>query len=234
MKKEVIINDKVYYVAKPTSIDENKARLQQSRTFNEALVNGAVLKVQLQKVLKDRGIWDEKDDEYLKDISEKLESNLSKLEEGGIDIMEARKLAIETNKLRMEVVSKLSILRENNSLTAEGQADDAYFDCLVANCCYKEDGTKVFKDYQHYISQSSEEYAKKLAQELFELVHGGTDYLKELPENKFLLEFGFVNDDLEYVDEDGNKVDRDYNPVKPKEEKPKRKPFLKNGKKIGS
>lgn len=234
MKKEVIIGDKTYYVAKPTAPDEGKAKLQQSKTFSQALENGACLKVQLNKVLKQRKIWDEEDDKEIEELTEKLAENLNKLEEGGFDIMEARKLAIETYRLRMAVVAKGAVLREHNSLTAEGQADDAYFDTLVACCCYNEDGTKVFKNYEDYINKSEEEYAVLLAQELSKIIYGNLDYIKELPENQFLQEFGFINDNLEYIDENGNRVNDDYEPVveENKEEKPKRKPFLKNGEPI--
>jgi len=231
MKKEVIIDEKTYYVSKPTAKDEAQAKLQQSRVFSDALQNGACLKSHLNKVLKDRNIWDEKDDQFVGELSDNIVSNVQKLEEGGIDLMEARKLAIETNELRMRLLNKLSILRENSSLTAEGQADDAYFDSLVSSCCFNEDGSKVFKSYDDYLNNSRESYAEKLARELANIVYGNGDYIKEFPENKFLTEFGFLNNDLEYINESGETVDEDYQVVK-KEEKKERKPFLKNGEPI--
>lgn len=231
MKKEVVINEKTYYVSKPTAKDEAQAKLQQSRVFSEALQNGACLKSHLNKVLKDRNVWDEKDERFVEELSEKILLNVQKLEEGGIDIMEARKLAIETNNLRMTLLNKLSILRENSSLTAEGQADDAYFDSLVSNCCFNDDGSKVFKSYDDYINNCREDYAEKLARELANIVYGNADYVKDFPENKFLSEFGFVNSDLQYVNENGEFVDENYEVVK-KEEKKERKPFLKNGEPI--
>jgi hypothetical protein len=231
MKKEVIIEDKKYYVAKPGAKEEAQAKLQQSKVFSEALQNGACLKSHLNKILKERSVWDENDDKIVEDLSNKIRSNLDKLEEGGIDIMEARKLAIETNELRSSVINKLSVLRENSSLTAEGQADDAYFDSLVSNCCFNEDGTKVFKSYDDYINKSDQDYSIRLARELSGIVYGSLDYVKEFPENKFLSEFGFINDNLEYVNENGELVDENYKVVV-KEEKKERKPFLKDGQPI--
>lgn len=231
MKKEVVINEKTYYVAKPTAADEAQAKFQQSKTFSQALQNGACLKSHLNKVLKDRNVWSEEDDKEVEDLSIKIKANVDKLDEGGFDIMEARRLAIETNELRMKVVNKLSVLRENNSLTAEGQADDAYFDSLVSSCCFNEDGTKVFKSYEDYLNKATEDVSAKLARELSNLVYGNNDYIKEFPENKFLSEFGFINDDLQYVNEEGQIVDENYQPIV-KEEKKERKPFLKNGEPI--
>jgi hypothetical protein len=232
MKKEVVFNEQTYYVAKPTAPDEAKAKLQQSRVFNTCISNGCCLRTQLNKTLKNSGIWDEEDDNYVDGLSKDIQDKLAKIDAGGIDIMEARQLAIEVNRQRMELINKLSVLREHDSLTAEGQADDAYFDSLVSSCCFNEDGTKVFKSYEDYINRSREDLSIKLAQELSGLVFGNTNFAKELPENKFLVEFGFVDEDMNYINEDGVKVDSSYKPIEPDEKKPERKPFLKNGEPI--
>lgn len=228
MKKEVQFQDTTYYISKPSAEDEAQARLQQSKVFNKALEGGACLKSQLNKILKQRKIWDENDDKEVKELSEKIEANVAKLDEGGFEIMEARKLAIETNDLRMKLINKMSILREHNTFTAEGQADDAYFDTLVSLCCYNEDGEKIFKSYEDYLNHATEERSQFLAKELSGIIYGNLDYIKDFPENKFLIEFGFVNDNLEYIDENGDKVNENYESVQP-EEKKVRKPFLKNG-----
>lgn len=231
MKKEIKFEEVTYFVSKPKAEDEAQARLKQSKVFNEALQGGACLKSQLNKVLRERKVWDESDQKEVDELSKKVEDNIEKLNEGGFDIMEARELAIQSYNLRMALLEKLSIIREHNSLTAEGQADDAYFDALVARCCFKEDGSKVFKSYEDYISKSKEPYASFLAKELSTLIYGDLDYIKEFPENKFLQEFGFIDDDMNFIDEEGNKVDSKYQKIV-EEEKPVRKPFLKNGQPI--
>lgn len=231
MKREVNFEESTYYVAKPTHKEESKAKLQQSKTFSEAINNGACLRTNLNKILKDTKVWSEKDDQEVEEISDKIKKNVDRLDEGGIDIMEARNLAVETNMLRMKVVNKLSIFRENLSLTAEGQADDAYFDSLVSNCCFNEDGSKVFKSYEDYLNKAEEGLSIRLAKELSDIIYGNDEYVKEFPENKFLAEFGFLNDNLEYINEEGQVVDQDYKAIV-KEEKKERKPFLKNGEPI--
>lgn len=231
MKKEIIFEEKTYYVSKPTHVEEAKAKLQQSKTFSEAINNGACLSTNLVKILKDTGVWSEKDEEEVQELHKKIQKNVDKIDEGGIDIMEARKLAIETSSLRMQVVNRKMIFRENISLTAEGQANDAYFDSLISNCCFNEDGSKVFKSYDDYLDKSNEDFAIRLAGELSDLVYGNNEYVKEFPENKFLSEFGFLNNDLQYTNEDGEVVDQDYKAIV-KEEKKERKPFLKNGEPI--
>lgn len=234
MKRETVeIEGKTYFVAKPGAKEEFEAKLQQTKIFNKALENDACLNSQLMKVLKRRNIWDDRDQEEADEMQEKIRNNLSKLDEGGFEIMEARKLALETVRLRLAYLSKVSVLREHRSFTAEGQADDAYFDSLVSSCCFDEEGNRVFKSYEDYIAKSKEEYARKLAEKLSSMLYGDTNYMNELPENKFLKEFNFMNDQFELVDEDGNLVDDDYKPIKDEEEeKPQRKPFLKDGQPI--
>ena len=232
-KEEIVIEGKTYYVGKPTANDEAKAKLQQSRTFNAALEGGACLRKQLNKVLKARKIWDDEDDKELEDISNEIQEGIQKLEEGGIDVMEARELAIKVNNLRMQMINKISVLNENKSLTAEGQADDAYFDTLVACCCFNEDGSKVFKSYDDYITKSKEEVSAQLARKVSEIIYGNMDYVKDLPENKFLSEFGFLNENMEYINESGELVNANYEKVEKEEVvKSTRKPFLKNGQPI--
>lgn len=235
MKRETVeIEGKTYFVAKPGAKEEFEAKLQQTKVFNKALENDACLNSQLLKILKRRNIWDDQDQKEVEDMQKKIQENLAKLDEGGIEIMEARKLALETMRLRLSYLSKLSVLREHRSLTAEGQADDAYFDSLVSSCCFDEEGNRVFKSYDDYIVKSKEEYSRKLAEKLSSMLYGDTDYMSDLPENKFLKEFGFMNDEFELVDEEGNEVDDDYKPLEKEsvEEKPQRKPFLKNGQPI--
>lgn len=235
MKKETIeIEGKTYFVGKPGYKEESEAKLEQTKAFNKALTNGACLSTQLTKVLKRNNIWDEKDQEEVDELQEKIRDNLSKLEEGGFEIMEARKVALETMRMRLEYLSKLAVLREHRSFTAEGQADDAYFDSLVSSCCFDEEGNRVFKSYEDYLSKAKEDYARKLAEKLSSMLYGTGDYMSDLPENKFLKEFGFMDDEYKLVDEEGNEVDDNYKPIKEEEpkEKKERKPFLKNGQPI--
>lgn len=235
MKKEkVVIGDVTYYVAYPGPREEGDAKLESSKRFSEALESGACLREQLQKTLIKKGVWEDGDDKKLEDYTKSIQDNLKVIDSGGIDVYEARKLAIEIGKARFKMVNLLGKLREHDQYTVEGQADNAYFDSLVSSCCYNEDGSKLFKSYADYIEKSKEEYSVACAKKLGSMVYGiNDDFYKSLPENKFLQEYGFLNDDLEFVNEEGETVDEDYKKVEIKEEeKVERKPFLKNGEPI--
>lgn len=235
MKKEkVTIGESVYYVAYPGPRQEANAKLESSKRFSEALESGACLRDQLQKTLVKKGIWGNDDDAKLLNLTKSLQDDLKKLDEGGIDILEARKIAIQVSKTRLQVVELLGKLREHDQYTVEGQADTAYFDYLVSSCCYDDQGQLLFKNYEDYLDKSKEEYAVICAKKLSSMLYGiSDDAYKAFPENKFLSEYGFINDKLEFVDEEGNNVDEDLNKIeKEQDAQIERKPFLKDGQPI--
>ena len=96
-----------------------------------------------------------------------------------------------------------------DSHTAEGQADNARFNYLVSACVvYKDSKKKYFKDYEDYLNRSSELVAIYGAQKLASMMYGlDSDFEKKLPENKFLIKYKLVNDNLEFVDSQGRLVD---------------------------
>jgi hypothetical protein len=96
-----------------------------------------------------------------------------------------------------------------DSHTAEGQADNARFNYLVSACVvYKNNGNKYFKNYEDYLNRASDPVSFIAAQKLASIMYGlDSDFEKKLPENKFLLKYKFVNDNLELVDNKGRLID---------------------------
>ena len=69
-----------------------------------------------------------------------------------------RELAIQIRNLRIKVNNLLSKLREHDSYTLEGQAENARFDSLVSTCCFDEDGNRVFTSVDDYYDKIYGEY----------------------------------------------------------------------------
>lgn len=213
MKKpvKVVVDgvEKKYFIAKPGAKQESQAKLESNKKFREALGSQAYFREELNKVLIERGIWTEAEDKQLQEYQEKIAENIRILdEEGGIELEEAKKLAMETRKYRLAQILLSHKLREHDAYTVEGQCDNAYFDTLVALCSYDEEGNRLFKSYEDYLDKAGEEYAVACAKELSKLLYGLEDnWEKELPENKFLIEYKFVDEDLNYIDSQGRKVD---------------------------
>ena len=216
---------------------DRKALRVYNQTFGEAVKSGAFLRAGLQKYVRDQGIWgDDKESEH-QTLLNTIKENTDKLARGGIKLNEARQLALGVRDAREELRSLVEERTSMNVNTAEGQAENARFNCLVSLCTVdNETGEQYFKDTEDYISKSTidpvaGESASRLARVLYNL---DPSYEKNLPENKFLHKWKFVDSELRlinkeehlvdldgrlideegrFIDENGDYVDRDGNPV---------------------
>ncbi len=194
---------------------QNEATKVYNRAFRDALESGALLRNKLEDHMRQQGIWDDDKQKELEDVQRVILDNEKKIAKGGIRLKVAKDLALEMGDKRTEM---RSILMQRNSLdgnTAEGQADNARFDYLVsASLVYTDSGKPYFKDLADYRNRSTEPVAIEAARRLAQLVYGlDSNYEKNLPENKFLCDFKFVDKELRLVNNDGQYVDREGNLV---------------------
>lgn len=207
----------VVYVVKPKQKDYTGAKTASNKAFKEAIESGAFLRSRVDEVMREQGLWDDQKEERLSELNKSIRENERKLKRGGIELDEAKKIALEMSDSRREMTQLLAKTRELDSFTVEGQAENAQFDYLVSVCVVDEEGKRVFKDMEDYREKSEESYAYESAVALSKMVYNMDDeWEKELPENKFLLEYGFIDDDLrlvnedgEYVSEDGRRIDKE-------------------------
>jgi hypothetical protein len=194
----------------PGKEDYREADKVHNRAFADALESKAIVRLKLEKVLRDQGLWDDDRQARLKAVQAEilgLERKICK--EGNIKLSEARNLAISMRKKRNELKEILSERTELESMTAEAQADNARFNFLISRCVVYNDSKKLyFKDYADYINQLNTEIAQKAANTLVKLLFGSTDE-SDLPENKFLKEWGFVDEKLRLVNKDKKLIDED-------------------------
>lgn len=240
--KETDLNCRVYA---PTLANQREANKVRNEAFHDALASNAPIRSQLHLILKKKGAWDEDREKTFKELNEKLDKAEKRLAEGGFKLKEARDLALEMTDWREErrqLLTDMSILDNN---TAEGQADNMAFNYLVSVCLVynKEESEKFvedqevqyFTDLEDYLNRSTDDIAFAGASRLAELMYDvGEGIDKKLPENRFMLDFDFVDDKLRlinkdkhlvdqeghlinedgrFVDGDGNFVDRDGNPI---------------------
>jgi hypothetical protein len=75
---------------------------------------------------------------------------------------------------------------------------------------YNETKQPYFKNLEDYLSRSNEPVAILAAQHLANMLYGlDNDYEKNLPENKFLKKFKFVDDNLRLINDKGKLVDEE-------------------------
>ncbi len=210
---EFKLNDKTYKVKQPSLADSKESSKVRNKTFVEMLDSGSLLRAQLSDILIERKIWtDEKEREFGQLRSEILEKE-KQLEEGGICIDEARTVAIEIKQKRSQMSQMLIKRSTLDNETVEGQADNMAFNYLVSACTflvYDNKEERVFSSLDDYLEKSTTEIGFLAAQKLSSLTIGiGDDLERKLPENQFLVEYGFVDDQLRYINENGHLTDED-------------------------
>jgi hypothetical protein len=228
-------------VKKPNNMIMSQAQRVGAKCWTDCVRDGIMTKKELEKFMKEQGIWDDGKDEEQKRVVQEI-SNLEKqLYVGGsnknskLKASEGKEIAIKMrikrNELR-DLISERMGLEQN---TAESISDNARFDFLVTNCTYYENGNKVYTSLDDYKEKADSEIGFAAATALASMLYSvDKNFEAKLPENKFLKMFNFVNDDLSlvndkgetvdldgrridkngyYIDSEGNRVDKDGNPL---------------------
>ncbi len=227
LDREVIKEDgtKVeIYVRKPTNGELTRAEKVRVKSWSKFKSDPDIMaKVQLKRYLEEREIWDKsKQKESLtleKSITE-LQEKLTRPGKRKVKLSEARDIAIELRKKRVEYRDLISERIELESNTTESLADNARFDFLVTCCTfYKDTDEKVYNSVGDYESDSTDT-AFTAAAALGQLLYNLTDSFEAtLPENEFLIKQKLANkENLALIDFDGNYVDEDFNVILKKEE----------------
>lgn len=198
-------------VKRPSPEDGRRAQVYYNKTFAETLTAGGLLRDRVSVYMRDQGLWDDAKEAQQKDFVKRLSDMELKLKGGGIKLSDARKLALQMREVRNEFRKLLSTKNSLDVSTVEGQAENARFNALVAFCLVYNDSGKPYyssvDDYlEHAASYEAFQGASLLGQMLFTL---DKNYEANLPENKFLQRFKFVNNDLNLINKDSQLVDED-------------------------
>ena len=212
------------YVRKPTNGELSRAEKVRVKNWSKFRSDPDIMsKVQLNRYLEDRGIWDsvkEKEKTDLEKTIAELQERLTRPGKKKVKLSEARNTAIELRKKRIEYRELISEKIELESNTTESLADNARFDYLVTCCTfYKDSDEKVYNSVGDYENDSTDT-AFTAAAALGQLLYNLTDSFEAaLPENEFLIKQNLADkDNLLLTDFDGNYVDEDFNVVLTKEE----------------
>ncbi len=208
------VEDKKFKVKKPTADNGREAQKKRNTAFTEAIKSGAILRSQLNNILRERDLWNDKKEEEFSTLRQKIFDAEKKLEEGGFRLSEAKVLALQIKDWRLDMRDMLMERSILDNETSEGQADNTHFNCLVSLCTFVLDEhgneTKCFSSMDDYIEQSVTPIGFTAAQKLASITAGvGPDTEKNWPENQFLVEQGFADKELRLINKDGHLVDRE-------------------------
>lgn len=227
------------YVVRPSNDVNKAADRYRAKIWNQCLVDGILTRKELEKVLKDRGIFGEEKINEERDISQKIQDLEKKLYHGDgtgkkMKLSEGKEIAIEMRRLRIKLRNLISERLSFEENTAEALSDNSKFDFIVSSCSYKEDGSRAYSSIEDYNQRSSDEFSFAAASALAEMLYQIDPKIEQsLPENKWLKQFEMVDENLNlvkdgvlvdtkgrrinefgfYIDDNGNRVDVDGNPL---------------------
>ena len=154
-------------------------------------------------------MWDDEKQAKLTQLQESVTAAEKTLAKGGIALRKAKEVALEMQKTRLEMRNLLAARTSLDNHSAEGQADNARFNFLVSCCVvYKDSDKKYFDNLKAYLENADDPVAIEGAQALANMLYGlDNDFEKNLPENKFLRKYKFVDENLRFINKEGNFVD---------------------------
>lgn len=200
---------KEFLVKSPSFKDQREAQKVYNQAFSDAVKSGCIVRGRLNDLLKEQGLWDDQKELRLNTIQHELLDHEQALAKGGISLQRAKGMALEMRKLRDDLRELIGSRTNLDNNTAEGQADNARFNYLVSCCLVYSDNKKpYFSSYEDYLNRSTDVVAIKAAQLLAARLYGLDDnYEKNLPENKFLKEYKFIDDKLRFINSEGKLTD---------------------------
>lgn len=209
IKVEVNGETKTFTVRSPSLADQREAQKVYNTAFTDAIKSNSVVRAKMDDVLEDQGLWNKDKQKKYETLQQELLDGEKKLAKGGFPLSEAKKLALKMRNIRLEIRDLISVRTSLDNHSAEGQADNARFNYLVSACVvYKDNDKPYFKDLEDYMSRMDDPVALEAAQKLANMIYGlDNNFEKNLPENKFLKKYKFVNDDLRFIDKAGRTID---------------------------
>lgn len=164
------------------------------QAFSKALRSGILTHDEALRIMKENGLWTDADEkknselrQQIRELEETLSNGKPSKEDGLAKVGKLKELRAELSSLN----SKFTTITDN---TAETIATDAKLQYWAANCTvYHDSGKRVFKNLDDFLERGEEEIAHNSFTEAmlanYEYSFGikmPTDFVSELPENKWL------------------------------------------------
>ena len=198
-------------VRSPSLQDQREGQKVYNQAFTDAIKSKSVVRAKMEDVLTEQGLWDNQKQARLAELQQELLESERRLAQGGISLKEAKDVAMKMKETRDEIRELIGSRSSLDNHSAEGQADNAKFNYLVSACVvYNDTKQPVFKNMEEYLNRATESVAIQGAQNLANMLYGlDSDYENNLPENKFLKKYKFIDEKLRLIDKQGRLVDEE-------------------------
>lgn len=222
---EVKVNDNVLKLAirKPTIEDLNEADEIYAEKVASLIKDGIggrkklLLRSQLNDYLRGAGVWTDKDDQDVRKLQLDIAELLEKIKKGGVKLSEGKEIALQISNKRREIVRINQKRQIFDDTTIESIAENDKIDYLIYSCTvYADDGRNYWESFEDMKNDKLNEVYREAARlSMKSLFNIDPQFEKNLPENKWLKKYNFVDEDLNYIDrKTGERVDREGRPIK--------------------
>lgn len=187
-----------------------------SELIRENTKGRLVLRQEVNKFMRESGLWTEKDEKELQEAHNYILDALGKLKKGGTKLTEGRQLAISIMDKRREIFNLNRKFNFLDNATIESVAENEKNDYLVyAGTEYADTNERYWNSFEDMKGDKlSTAYDKAANVAVTVLYNVNTDFESDLPESKWLKKYNFVDKDLNFIDRNtGKRVDRDGKPV---------------------
>lgn len=199
----------------PSAKVKQHGKLVHARAYNDAVQAGAMLREELEGHLRKSRLWDDERQAEYDRLRHILLDGEKRLARKNMKLKEARQLALDMSRARLDLQELLAQRNRVDQNTADAIADQAQFNYFVASCTVYNDSDKPFftSNGEHpntdvYVERGMEQSSIDAATKLSELMFGNErDILEKLPENQFLKKYKFVDDDYHLINDKGKRVD---------------------------
>lgn len=175
-----------------------------------------LLRSQVNDFLKSTGVWTDEDEKKIDQLNNEIDALLGKLRKGGLKIGEGREIAIETMEKRKDIVRLSSKRQIFDDTTIEAVAETEKMDYLIYSCTvYADSGNSYWDSFEDMKNDKLSDAYRESAMVAYKVIYNvNPEFEKRLPENRWLKKYGFVDNDLNYLDrKTGEKVDRFGKPI---------------------
>ena len=192
-----------------------------ARSVREKGNKKLLLRSEIDSFLRETGVWTEVDEKAVSSVQKEIDECLGKLKKGGIKLSEGRQLCLDINDKRKEVMRIMSKRQIFDDTTIESMAEAERTDYLVYTCTvYADSGQNYWESFDDMKNDKLSQVYRTASIKAMQLVYNvNPDFEKKLPENRWMLKYNFVDEDLNYINrKTKEKVDRSGNPVQPLED----------------
>jgi hypothetical protein len=206
-------------VVLPSAKIKQQGRHVHAKAYNNAIQAGAMLREELEGHLRNSKLWsDERQAEYDR-LRKVLLDGEKKLAKRGLKLSEARDLAIEMSKARLDLQELLAQRNKVDQDTADAIADQEQFNFFVAHCTVYNENGKPFFTLDGVIRRVDEK--GRLVDENGRFINEKGEFVDAdgVPvdaDGRYI-----VDEEACFLDDDGNpiKEEGDFVPPPPEEEK---------------